>query len=96
MENLFENQDIIDVNIEDSVKECIELAEKWFEESEYSPQLYHELLGIRDLLGNRTSFNLKGISVFIDGVCQGFTILEVIQDEVILNHIEKAQKIKFT
>lgn len=78
--------------IEDSVKECIELAEKWFEESEYSPQLYHELLGIRDLLENRTSFNLKGISVFIDGVCQGFTILEVIQDEVILNHIEKAQK----
>lgn len=78
--------------IEDSVEECIHLAEKWFGDNDYSPQLYHELQGIRDLLQNRTHFDLKGISVFIDGICQGFTILEVIQEDVILNHIEKADK----
>jgi len=86
------NHDYTIKYIEDSADECIELAEKWFRDNEYSPQLYHELQGIRDLLQNRAHFDLKGIFVFIDGVCQGFTILEIIQDEVILNHIEKAEK----
>lgn len=86
------NQEYTVKYIEDSVDECIELAEKWFRENEYSSQLYHELEGIRDLFQNRAHFDLKGISVFIDGVCQGFTILEKIQDDVLLNHIEKADK----
>lgn len=90
--NFIRNNEYTVKYIEDSVDDCIALAEKWFADNEYSPQLYYELQGIRDLFQNREQFNLKGLAVFIDGVCQGFTILEVIHEDVILNHIEKAEK----
>lgn len=79
-------------HIEESKAECLELAEKWYEASEKTPALTHELQGIKALLEHQDFFNIVGISVFVDGVCQGFSLLEILNDQVILNHIEKAER----
>lgn len=79
-------------HIEESKAECLELAEKWYEASEKTPALTHELHGIKALLEHQEFFNIVGISVFVDGVCQGFSLLEILNDKVILNHIEKAER----
>ena len=78
--------------IESSQDECIALAEKWYEESDKSPALTNELEGIKALIHNQKFFNIVGIAVFVDKVCQGFSLLEVLNENVILNHIEKADK----
>ncbi len=79
-------------HIEDSKEECLALALKWYEESDQSDTLRHELTGIRSLLEHQDIFNVVGISVFVDDVCQGFSLLEVLNEKVILNHIEKADR----
>lgn len=79
-------------HIEDSKEECLALALKWYEESDQSDTLRHELTGIRSLLEHQEIFNVVGISVFVDDVCQGFSLLEVLNEKVILNHIEKADR----
>lgn len=79
-------------HIEDSKEECLALALKWYEESDQSDALRHELTGIRTLLEHQEFFNIVGISVFVDDVCQGFSLLEVLNEKVILNHIEKADR----
>lgn len=88
--NFIKNYEYEIRDIEHSKNEAITLAKKWFSESSQSSGLRNELNGIIELLEKKDFFNIVGISVFIDGVCQGFTILEVLNDEVILNHIEKA------
>ncbi|HSP47392.1 MAG TPA: phosphatidylglycerol lysyltransferase domain-containing protein [Clostridiaceae bacterium] len=88
--NFIKNYEYEIRDIEDSKEEAIALAKKWFSESSQSEGLRNELNGIIELLEKKEHFNIVGLSVFIDGVCQGFTILEVLNDEVILNHIEKA------
>jgi hypothetical protein len=88
--NFIKNYEYEIRDIEDSKEEAITLAKKWFSESSQSEGLRNELNGIIELLEKKELFNIVGLSVFIDGVCQGFTILEVLNNEVILNHIEKA------
>lgn len=88
--NFIKNYEYEIRDIEDSKEEAITLAKKWFSESSQSEGLRNELNGIIELLEKKEHFNIVGLSVFIDGVCQGFTILEVLTGEVILNHIEKA------
>lgn len=78
--------------IEDSKEECLALALKWYEDSNQSIALQHELAGIKALLEHQEFFNIVGISVFVDDVCQGFSFLEVLNENVILNHIEKADR----
>lgn len=79
-------------HIEESKEDCLALALKWYEDSNQSDALRHELAGIRALLEHPEFFNIVGIAVFVDEICQGFSILEVLNDDVILNHIEKADK----
>jgi hypothetical protein len=78
--------------VEDCKEECLQLARRWYEESDQNPALLEELEGIHSLLSDPAFFNIKGIAVFIDGQCQAFTLLEILNDQVILNHIEKAEK----
>lgn len=78
--------------IEESKEDCLALALKWYEDSSQSEALRHELTGIRTLLEHQEFFGIVGISVFVDEICQGFSLLEVLSDEVILNHIEKADR----
>ncbi|MFH5836038.1 DUF2156 domain-containing protein [Proteiniclasticum sp. C24MP] len=79
-------------HIEESKEECLALALKWYEDSNQSDALRHELTGIRTLLEHQEFFNIVGISVFVDDICQGFSLLEVLNEDVILNHIEKADR----
>jgi len=78
--------------VENCMDDCLALAKQWFDESDQSPALYHELLGIEDLLLHWEAFSLKGIGVYVEGNLKGFTILEAINHEVLLNHVEKADK----
>lgn len=78
--------------IESSQDECLSLAQSWFDESEKTPALVSELEGIKALILNQKFFNIVGISIFIDEVCHGFTLLEILNDNVILCHVEKAER----
>lgn len=79
-------------HIQESKEECIALAEKWYEASDKTPALAHEFAGIKELITHQEFFNLVGISVFVDDHCQGFSLLEILNEKVILNHIEKADR----
>lgn len=79
-------------HIQESKEECIALAEKWYEASDKTPALDHEFAGIKELITHQEFFNLVGISVFVDDHCQGFSLLEILNEKVILNHIEKADR----
>ncbi len=79
-------------HIQESKEECIALAEKWYEASDKTPALTHEFTGIKELISHQEYFNLVGISVFVDDHCQGFSLLEILNEKVILNHIEKADR----
>lgn len=79
-------------HIQESKEECIALAQKWYEASDKTPALTHEFAGIKELISHQEFFNIVGISVFVDNVCQGFSLLEILSEKVILNHIEKADR----
>lgn len=88
--NFIKNYEYETRSLEDSREEAKEYARKWFSESSQSENLLEELNGIIELLDNMDHFNVFGISVFIDGRCHGFTIMEKLNNDCILNHIEKA------
>ncbi|MBP1918051.1 DUF2156 domain-containing protein [Youngiibacter multivorans] len=90
--NFIKNYEFETRPLEDSREEAKEFARKWFSESSQSESLLEELNGIIELLDNIKDFNIVGISVFIDGHCHGFTIMEILNKDCILNHIEKADQ----
>ncbi|ETA82102.1 DUF2156 domain-containing protein [Youngiibacter fragilis] len=90
--NFIKNYEFETKPLEDSREEAKEFARKWFSESSQSESLLEELNGIIELLDNMEHFDIVGLSVFIDGHCHGFTIMEILNSDCILNHIEKADQ----
>lgn len=65
------------------------MAKRWLngKESDYT---LGELAGIELVFRNIDQLPVKGVTVFIDGVCQAFTISEDLNAEDVLVHVEKA------
>lgn len=75
--------------LEGNTKAALAMAKRWLEgrESEYT---IGELEGIQLSFENMKHLPIKGITVFVDGVCQAFTISEDMPEKGVLVHVEKA------
>ena len=76
-------------DLKDSFEDALRVGKKWIEGKETDYTL-GELKGIHDAFENFDLLNLKGIAVYVDGVCEAFTISEDIPNNNVLIHIEKA------
>lgn len=74
-----------------SVDEVLEMNERWLVGKESFDTL-GEYEGVKLILSQPEVFKpiVKGIAVFVDGVCEGFTISEDTSKESVLVHVEKA------
>ena len=73
--------------------DCEVLAKKWYMEYDNnSEETYYELKGVKDLLDNFETLNIKYISVYDDDKLIGFAIGEKVNDKMAIVHIEKCLK----
>ncbi|UUM12548.1 phosphatidylglycerol lysyltransferase domain-containing protein [Clostridiaceae bacterium HFYG-1003] len=68
---------------------ALAMTKRWLEGRE-SPYTLGELEGIRLAFEHLEALPVKGITVFVDGVCQAFTISEDLTEDAVLVHVEKA------
>lgn len=87
--NFTKNQNYEIRPLEGNTKAALCLAKRWLEgkESDYT---VGELAGIESTFQHMDVLPIKGITVFVDGVCQAFTICEDTTDKSVLVHVEKA------
>ncbi len=74
------------------VPNCLALAEVWCEQRlcEDDISLLHEFRGIRDALDNFAALHIEGGAIVVDGKVQAFSLGELLEREVGVVHIEKA------
>ena len=72
--------------------DCLALAEVWCEQRlcEDDISLIHEFRGIRDALNNFTALQIDGGAILIDGKVQAFSLGELLNENMAVVHIEKA------
>lgn len=72
-----------------NTKAALAMASRWLEgkESDYT---LGELEGIKLTFEHMDVLPVKGITVFVDGICQAFTISEDMPENGVLVHVEKA------
>lgn len=72
-----------------NTKAALCMARRWLEEKR-TDYTIGELIGIELTFQQMQILPVKGITVFVDGVCQAFTISEEITPDTVLVHVEKA------
>lgn len=72
-----------------NTKAALGMAHRWLEEKR-TDYTVGELVGIELTFQHLDLLPVKGMTVFVDGVCQAFTISEDISPETVLVHVEKA------
>jgi hypothetical protein len=77
---------------QEHVKECLDLTETWcrWHRCEDDMNLLNEWEAIRQALGNFHALDLHGGVILIDGKVEAFTIGEMLNEQTVLVHIEKA------
>lgn len=88
--NRFVKNQIYDIRpLEENMSAALALAERWIvgKESKYT---LDEIEGLKLLFKHWDILPIKGLAVFIDGVCQAFTITEDMPNNGVLVHVEKA------
>ena len=83
------NYEVKDINDNDVVKDIIVAAELWHVDNDEDPILRYELQGIKDLLSNIHTINIKGIAVYVDAKIVAFSLGEKLNDNLAVIHIEK-------
>jgi hypothetical protein len=80
-----------DISEKDVASDCIEFAHSWYDangKGDY--QLTYELEGIEDIMRYYDLLNIKGIAVYINNKIVGFSLGEVVNDNMAIVHVEKA------
>lgn len=87
--NFTKNQNYETRPLAGNTKAALGLAKRWLEgkESDYT---IGELAGIELSFQHLDVLPIKGITVFVDGICQAFTICEDTTPGSVLVHVEKA------
>jgi uncharacterized protein len=81
------------VSLEESlIQESIDFMYMWFSQRDIKEDesAYFEKLAITELLENYSKLDCKGALIRVDGICEAFTIGEMLNDETAVIHIEKA------
>lgn len=76
-------------DLKDCMDDALDMEERWLKEKS-SDFTIGEYEGIKNCFKNWDLLNLKGIAIFVDDVCQGFTISEDTSENSVLCHVEKA------
>ncbi|WP_207752944.1 DUF2156 domain-containing protein [Clostridium yunnanense] len=82
--------EIRDIRDEKVIEDCIAFETKWnIEKDQLDEQLVIEEQGVKEVLENLESLNAIGIAVYVDDEIVGFTIGEIVNDNMAIIHIEK-------
>lgn len=81
---------VIEEMNEKTIKGCIQLAKNWLENAPFDIWLKYEYIGIKEILKNINTFNLKAMAVSVEGKIVAFAVGEQINDKVAIIHLEKA------
>jgi hypothetical protein len=87
-ENEFTYKKIDDSNI----YQCHEIMEKWFasRDGDYENSFYFEMLANKKLLKNYNNLDCIGAIIEVNGIAEGFSVGEMLNDNTAVIHIEKA------
>lgn len=92
VKKFMENYDYQYVDYDVSMKkQCIELAERWFEKKNTDKYRCDECKAIGKFLDNYDNFNTLGKVFLIDGQVVAFTFGEELADDTFVIHFEKAE-----
>ena len=83
------NYEVKDINDKEVIQDVIVAAELWYKDNDEDPILRYELQGIKDLLSNIETINIKGIAVYVDEKIVAFSLGEKLNDNLAVIHIEK-------
>ena len=88
--NRFVKNQIYEIRpLKENMKGALDLAKRWLEGKE-SKYTLDEIVGLELLFKHWDLLPIKGLAIFIDGVCQAFTITEDMPNNNVLVHVEKA------
>lgn len=87
--NFVKNQNYEVRPLKGNTDAALNMARRWLEGKE-APYTKGELIGIDLAFKNMDILPITGITVFVDGVCQAFTVCENLTDKAVLVHTEKA------
>jgi uncharacterized protein len=77
---------------ESNIDEVIKVIDNWYDTKTQAEMesLNDERAANMNLLGNYSSLGVEGALIRVDGVCQAFTVGEMLNDDTAVIHIEKA------
>ncbi|MFZ2257490.1 MAG: phosphatidylglycerol lysyltransferase domain-containing protein [Clostridiaceae bacterium] len=87
--NFTKNQNYETRPLKGNTHAALGMAKRWLE-GKKSDYTVGELIGIESTFQHMDVLPVKGITVFVDGVCQAFTICEDTSATSVLVHVEKA------
>ncbi len=87
------NYRLTEIDDEEVKKHCKDVAYTWYKSyGEYDKLTEFELLAIYYILDNMELLNLKGLAVYVDDVIAGFSIGEIVNEDMAIIHFEKGDK----
>ena len=74
----------------ENLEDCIIASKEWCNKNDCKGYLLYELRAIHDLLKNKDKLDFIGMVVYVDNKIVAFTLGEIMNDDMAIVHIEKA------
>jgi uncharacterized protein len=74
----------------ENLEECITASKEWCNKNDCKGYLLYELRAIQDILKNKDKLDFIGMVVYVDNKIAAFTLGEIMNDDMAIVHIEKA------
>ena len=74
----------------ENLEECITASKEWCHKNDCKGYLLYELRAIQDILINKDKLDFIGMVVYVDNKIAAFTLGEIMNDDMAIVHIEKA------
>jgi len=74
------------------ISQCMEFSARWCRiyHCKGDPSLCEEFVAVNEVLAQFSRLHLSGAAIYIDGIMQGFTLGELLNDNTAVIHVEKA------
>ncbi len=85
--------EVMTINNENVIKDCLELLHKWHEEVAVTvdKEMLMEIDAIKDLFRELHLFDLKSIAIYVNGELAGFSVGEKVNDRMSVIHVERGE-----
>jgi len=74
----------------ENLEDCITASKEWCNKNNCKGYLLYELRAIQDILKNKDKLDFIGMVVYVDNKIVAFTLGEIMNDDMAIVHIEKA------